>query len=264
MFRSLRGFRRTHPARAALRGLRGQLFRSRIAKSLAPRKKTLPGCGPLLALAGADGAGKTSLAQDLRHWLSWKLLAPAVSLSASPSRRGPTAPCAGPARASALRGSRRRGRPLRACAARLEQRLRAWQWLWVARRRLARSPPRETLAERGAVIVADRYPLGVFHSMEEPMDGPRIRRRVGAAAERWAAREEALYARIGLPSRVLVLRTSLSSLHERKPGLDPAVQGKKASAVNAIEPTELFSVVDGDRRYQEVLLDLKRRVWSLL
>ena len=58
VFRSLRGFRRTHPALAALRGLRGQLFRSRIAKSLTPRKKTLPGRGPTVALVGADGAGR--------------------------------------------------------------------------------------------------------------------------------------------------------------------------------------------------------------
>ena len=263
VFRSLRGFRRTHPALAALRGLRGQLFSSRIARSLTPRKKTLPGRGPTVALVGADGAGKTSLSRDLRQWLSWKLLAPAVYFGIPKQARTYRALRWTGARLRSPRLSAE-GRSLRACAARLEQRLRAWQWLWVARRRLAQYHRARRLAEQGAVIVADRYPLGVFHSMEEPMDGPRIRRELGDAAERWAAREEALYARIGLPSQVLVLRTSLSSLRERKPGLDPAVQGKKASAVNAIEPTELFSVVDGDRRYDEVLLDLKRRIWSLL
>jgi hypothetical protein len=263
VFRSLRGFRRSHPLLAALRGLRGQLFGSRIAKLLAPRKKTLPGGGPLIALVGADGAGKTSLSRDLRQWLSWKLLAPPVYFGIP--KQAPIY------RALRWAGARLRapmlsaeGRPLRARAARLERRLRAWQWLWVARRRLAEHRRARRLAERGAVIVADRYPLGVFHSMEEPMDGPRIRRELGDTAERWAAREEALYARIGPPSRALVLRTSLSSRSERKPGLDPAALARKASAVNAIEPSELFSVVDGDRPYEEVLLDLKRRVWSLL
>ena len=78
------------------------------------------------------------------------------------------------------------------------------------------------------------------------------------------AREEALYARIGVPSRVLVLRTGLPSLRARKSDLDPEIHGRKVSAVNAIAPSELFSVVDGERRYDEVLLDLKRRIWPLL
>ena len=42
------------------------------------------------------------------------------------------------------------------------------------------------------------------------------------------------------------------------------LKGRKVSAVNAIAPSELFSVVDGERCYEEVLLDLKRRVWDLL
>ena len=42
------------------------------------------------------------------------------------------------------------------------------------------------------------------------------------------------------------------------------IHGRKVFAVNAIAPTELFSVVDGERRYDEVLLDLKRHIWSLL
>ena len=61
-----------------------------------------------------------------------------------------------------------------------------------------------------------------------------------------------------------VLRTGLASLRARKPGLDRAAHERKVSAVNAIESTDLFAVVDGERRYEEVLLDLKRRLWSLL
>jgi hypothetical protein len=263
VFRSLRGFRRSHPALATLRGLRGQFFRSRLAKRLLPRKKTLPGRGPAVALVGADGAGKTALARDLRGWLSWKLLAPPAYFGIP--KRAPTYRALRWA-AARLRSPRlsAEGKPLRACAARLEQRLRAAQWLFVARYRLAEYHRVQRLAERGAVVVADRYPLDVFHSMEEPMDGPRIRRELGDRETRRAAREEALYARIGVPSRVLVLRTGLESLRARKPGLDPVIHGRKVSAVNAIAPSQLFSVVDGERRYEEVLLDLKRRIWSFL
>jgi hypothetical protein len=113
-------------------------------------------------------------------------------------------------------------------------------------------------------VIADRYPLDVFRSMEEPMDGPRIRRELGEAEARCASREEALYDRIGVPSRVFVLRAGLACLRARKSGLDPVAHGNKVSAVNAIGPSELFSLVDAERRYEKVLLDLKRRVWSLL
>jgi hypothetical protein len=263
VFRSLRGFRRSHPALAALRGLRGRFFRSRLARSLSPRKKTLPGRGPAVALVGADGAGKTALSGDLRTWLSWKLLAPPVYFGIPKQARAYRALRWATARLRSPRLSAE-GSPLRTFAAWFEQRLRAAQWLFVARHRLSEYHRVQRLAARGAVVIADRYPLDVFHSMEEPMDGPRIRREIGAAAARSAAREEALYARIGVPSRVLVLRTALESLRARKPGLDPVAHGRKVSAVNAIESTELFAVVDGERRYQEVLLDLKRRIWSLI
>ena len=263
VFRSLRGFRRSHPALAAVRGLRGQFFRSRLAKRLAPRKKTLPGRGPLVALVGADGAGKTALSGDLRAWLSWKLLAPPAYFGIPKQARTYRALRWATARLRSPRLSAE-GRPFRSLAARLGQRFRAAQWLFVARRRLSEYHRVQRLAERGAVVVADRYPLDVFHSMEEPMDGPRIRRELGDAAARSAAREEALYARIGAPSRVWVLRTGLETLRARKSGLDPVAHERKVSAVNAIESTEIFAVVDGERRYEEVLLDLKRRLWSLL
>jgi hypothetical protein len=263
LFRSLRGFRCSHPAVAALRGLRGQFFRSRLAKPLLPRKKTLPDRGLAVALVGADGAGKTALSRDLRAWLSWKLLAPPAYFGIP--KQAPTYRALRWA-AARLRSPRfsAEGRPFRDGAARLAQRLRTAQWLFVARHRLAEYRRVQRLVERGAVVVTDRYPLDVFHSMEEPMDGPRIRREFGDAEAERAAREEARYARIGVPSRVLVLRTGLPSLRARKPDLDPVIHGRKVDAVNAIAPSELFSVVDGERGYEEVLLDLKRRIWSLL
>jgi hypothetical protein len=263
VFRSLRGFRRFHPVLAAPRGVRGQLFRSRLGRRLAPRKKTLPGRGPTVALVGADGAGKTALSADLRAWLSWKLLAPPAYFGIPKQARTYRGLRWATARLRSPRLSAE-GRPFRARAARLEQMLRAAQWLFVARSRLSEYHRVQRLAARGAVVVTDRYPLDVFHSMEEPMDGPRIGRELGDAAARAAAREEAIYARIGMPSRVLVLRTGLESLRARKPGLDPAAHERKVAAVNAIGPTEPFALVDGERPYEEVLLDLKRRVWSLL
>lgn len=263
IFRSLRRFRRGHPLLAGMRGVRGEFLRWRPIRQLAPRKKTLPDGGPVIALVGADGSGKTTLSGDLCAWLSWKLLARPVyfGIPKQAVRYRVLRWLAARLRSPRLSAP---GRPLAAHVVRLEQRLRAAQWLFVARRRLAAYQRARRLAERGAVVVADRFPVPEFRAMPEPMDGPRIRGELGAAQQRCAAREEALYDRIGRPSRAFVLRTSLETLRARKPGLDPVIHGNKASAVNAIQPDAIFSIVDGERRYEEVLLDLKRQIWSLL
>jgi hypothetical protein len=263
VFRSMRRFRRSHPLLAAGRGLRSRLFRLRPFKRMLPRKKTLPGRGISVALVGADGAGKTALSLDLRAWLSWKVLAPPAYFGIPKQSRI----------YRALRWSGRsfgspklaaREGPLGRLASRVARLSRVAQWLFVARRRLAEYRRVRRLTARGAVVITDRYPLEIFHSMKEPMDGPRIRREFAEEERRSADWEEALYARIGLPTKVLVLHAGLESLRARKPGLDSVAHEHKVAAVNAIRPGDLFDVVDGERSYDEVLLDLKRRIWSLL
>jgi hypothetical protein len=79
-----------------------------------------------------------------------------------------------------------------------------------------------------------------------------------------AGKERAIYARISPPDRAFVLRASLDVLRARDPGVDPAVHARKAAAVNALAESQLYALVDADRPYEAVLLDLKRRVWDAL
>jgi hypothetical protein len=238
--RALRGYRRSPAWRATARALRAWALAGAARRGwVAPRKKHLPGRGPLVALVGADGAGKSTLADDLRAWLGWKLeAAPAYFGIPKASRRYRLLRWAG----------RRLGAPW----------LESARWLRVARHRVHESRRAARITARGGVVVADRYPLPSLWEPPEPMDGPRL------AGTRAAARERALYDRIPPPTRAFALRSEPAVLRTRKDDLDPEVQARKARSVNALQPSDVVAVVDGNREYPDVLLELKRGIWGLL
>jgi thymidylate kinase len=240
VLRALRPHRRDPAAIAAARAVRARMLDSRAGRALVgPRGRRLPGPGHLFALVGADGSGKSTLAAELRAWLGWKLDVRDAYFGIP-------------------KGSRRY---------RLLQRLRrgrrggwldAERWLFVARQRLIQHRRARRHTRRGGVVIADRYPLPELWAPPEPMDGPRL------ASQGLAGRERALYARIGPPDRTFVLRADLEVLRRREPRVEPGIHARKALAVNALEDSEVRSVVDANRPYEDVLLDLKRRIWALL
>ncbi len=227
---ALRPHRRDPAWRAARRALRARLRE--------PRRRTLPR-GRLFALVGADGSGKSTLAGELRQWLGWKLDVEGAYFGL-------------PKSAFAYRTVRRLRRSL------------GWRWLdaerWLlaARHRAAQHARARGVAARGGVVIADRWPLPELWEPPQPMDGPRL------AGHPLAARERALYARIGPPDRAFVLKTPLEVLRRREPDPDPALHARKAELVNRVSSSDVYAVVDGDRPYESVLLDLKRRIWAAL
>lgn len=240
VLRALHPHRRDPAWRAALRALRARALASPRARRFAgSRGRRLPERGRLLALVGADGSGKSSLAADLRGWLGWKLRVEDAYFGIPKSARG-------------YRALRR------------AHRLLGWAWLdaerWVytARYRLRTWRRAQRAVAAGAVVIADRYPLPDLWRPPQPMDGPRL------ADHALGIRERSLYAEIGLPDRAFVLRTPLAVLKQRDPSVDPATHERKAQAVNALDDSPLYSVVDADRPYETVLLDLKRRIWDEL
>ena len=252
IFRSLRGFRRSHPAIAALARIARPVLPLATGEAPAPQKEDA--AGPR-ARRRAGGCGRCGEDRSLRA-----ISAPGCpgscsrppSTSASPSRRGPIAPCTGPLGAFAtVRLGSQGGSALRSGSS----------WRGVA-------SPSTTACSASRRAARSSSPTVIRWTSFTPWRS-RWTVRASAASSarsqaRWAAREEGLYDRIGVPSRVFVLRAGLACLRARKSGLDPAAHGNKVSAVNAIGPSELFSLVDAERRYEKVLLDLKRRIWSLL
>ena len=240
VLQALRPYRRNSGAVAAVRAVRARALSSRAGLALfSPRGRRLPGDGRLIALVGADGSGKSTLAAELRAWLSWKLDVRDAYFGIPKDSRGYRL-------LQRMRGGRRDGW------------LDAERWLFAARHRVSQYRRARRHTRRGGIVIADRYPLPELWAPPEPMDGPRL------AGQGLAGRERALYARIGPPDRAFVLRTDLAVLRRREPRVEPGIHARKAQVVNALEDSPVRSVVDGNRPYEDVLLDLKRRIWALL
>jgi thymidylate kinase len=240
VLRALRPHRRDPAWRAAARALRARLLATaRVQRLVGSRGRRLPGRGRLLALVGADGSGKSTLAADLRAWLGWKLRVEDAYFGI---------PKSDPVYRALQRARRRLG----------WRWLDSERWLYTARARLAAWRRARRAVAAGAVVICDRYPLSDLWLPPEPMDGPRL------AGRPLAGRERAAYQRIGPPDRAFVLRAPLATLQQRDPGVDPALHARKAEAVNALRESTLYAVVDADRPYEAVLLDLKRKVWDAL
>jgi hypothetical protein len=99
--------------------------------------------------------------------------------------------------------------------------------------------------------------------MEVAMDGPRLRG--FSAVPAWTvAQEEHLYDRIGATDPVFLLETDSDTLHARRLTDDWARLDAKAAAVRTAAASGRYQAVAADRPYEDVLIDLKRRIWALL
>jgi hypothetical protein len=99
--------------------------------------------------------------------------------------------------------------------------------------------------------------------MEVAMDGPRLRGFPAVPA--WTvAQEEHLYDRIGAADPVFLLETDSDTLHARRLTDDWTRLEAKAAAVRTAAASVRYQGVAADQPYEDVLLDLKRRVWALL
>ena len=233
-----------------------------VRRRFPPRKKTVAGGGKIFVLVGADGSGKSTLTKDLSEWLSWKL-AVKTSYFGIPKTIG--------VRLVVLVANFFRLvkklcpiemliRPLDFVAKEASAR----RWVFIARKRLSIFAASRQFASMGGIVVADRYPLSAFHEMEEPMDGPRIKGELCGQTSRLSEQEESYYAKIQLPSKVFVLQTRVDRLRERKGDVELRVHEAKARAVDALEDSHVIDVIDGNRPYSDVLLDVKRRIWESL
>lgn len=259
---ALRPYRRSSEWAAARRRLRSRITRSAPGRRWwGDRKKRLPREAPVLALIGADGSGKTTLAWDLDEWLRWKLCVTRIHLGIPEEHalyRGLSEV------QKALRRYRKKhfGNHLAGPLESLERAVRLAQWRFVAHHRLREATRAHAAARGGAIALADRYPLPQLWHLEPPMDGPRIAREFGPC--RSADREEASYRRIPPPTHAIVLKADLATLGRRKDDLDEWLHRQKVDAVNQLPEGPGTSAVDATRPYDEVLRAVKIAVWESL
>jgi thymidylate kinase len=234
----------------------------RVARApAAGHGKRLASGGAVVALVGADGAGKSTCARALRGWLGTEILTRRAHLGRPPRSvltLGVGALLKAVRYLDALRG--RSG--LNGVQAHLE----LLRYLCTARDRYRLYRRVRALATAGGVAVCERYPLPGNRVLVGPSrDQGRAlsaNSRSARLLRRWEAR---YYARITPPDLVFVLRVDPETAVRRK--LDEPADYVRARAWALWETDWSESgaiVIDANRPIRDILAELRSRVWEAL
>lgn len=227
-------------------------------------RKTPATGGRIVAVIGADGAGKSTLVGELHKWLSWKLKTHVLYMGSQQPSAATRLALLG------YRAARKANRlwagftgPMQLCLNLVH--------LSVGRDRCRRYTTAKRLAGQGAIVLCDRYPLDAIWRVMDglPMDGPRIAVEAGPQMGRLARRlseiEQALYRKIAPPDHIVALHVSPQVSLQRKPDHDPDMIFAKSRALKQMDRAGLQVIdIDADLPAEQVLLQVKTALWKLL
>jgi thymidylate kinase len=227
----------------------------RLLRRPAPNKRLAAG-GSLIAIVGADGAGKSTLVEALCCWLGTTFRVVPAHLGRPPASRT-TFVLTNLAR---VRGGSRRLLRRRAPRA-TEQAVLATALArdrYLAYRRVRR------IAVDGDLVVCDRYPLSQLSTMDAPrverVMNPRRWRRL---TRRLIALERRYYRAIAPPDLVVVLRVDPEIAVRRRSDDDPDFVRSRWREIWEIDWEAVPAhVVDAGRPQDEVLATVRSLLWS--
>ena len=237
--------------------------------------RTLPQGGLFVAILGVDGAGKSTLTEEIARWLAREV---AVTTTYGGSGKGSASL---PRRAmQTVAGWRRRFRPAPitpaaralegegAEPARPPSLARLFWLLALARERRRRAATARRAKGLGMVVISDRIPQSQFPGWN---DGPRLRPWLldRSVLRRYAARHEAAAFHIAdlvPPDLVIKLHISPQLASQRKPETPAQQLRTGVRMVQGLRFPSTTTVVDLDagQPLHLVVLQAKRAVWESL
>jgi thymidylate kinase len=246
-----------------------------------PIRFSVPRGGVIVALLGADGSGKSTVARAITSWLSWRLEVVPLYFGFGD---GPVGPFRRPLRAfRSLYALRRRGPRLqqvgaatplakgggRSSPGSIPKALFRMLWAWsVVSERRDRLRMAQQARNLGWIVIGDRYPQAQIMGLG---DGPLLSawashpwRLFRTAAQRELEAYRAMEA--VAPDLVVKLHVSPEVSAGRKQDMPPESLARRADTVRAIgfETSTRVVEVDADQPLEEVLLRVRRAVWEML
>lgn len=269
LIRTLRCHRRFSAWRCTIRNIYVSCLGSRLGRALVRKRKKMLYSGSLyIAIVGADGSGKTTVTRDMQRWLGWKLETDCIYFGLP--KRAVVRPLL--LRSASLfsylkkRRSNRSNRGRMDILGHLSTGIASLAWLCVAWQRYRTGKRAQALQRQGGIVIAERFPLRHFWDMREPMDGPRIP--LHGPFARLARMERRLYEAVELAERVFVLKADMVTIMRRRGNGDEQTLNNKCKVINALAESESgserFVIIDAEQSYDEVLRELKGKVWELL
>lgn len=237
------------------------------------RRKIPTSGGLTLAFVGADGAGKSTVVQELARWLGWRLNVQTLYMGTTrPSAATKIARAIATIAAIPHAASRRafgKQNPLTQLTGELEQWSVYARCLSEGRDRYNRYCVGRRKAARGNIVIFDRYPLQHVLISGRSMDGPRIASMNSGhprgITKKTAAIEERMYKRILPPDQLFVLQVSAAVSQARKPDHDhERIQAKSRALAELQDADQSVVSIDAGQPLEDVLLQIKTKVWSLI
>jgi thymidylate kinase len=222
-----------------------------INKFQATKRKLFPENGKIISIVGADGSGKSTLIKDLSTWLSWKMSVKKYYYGIPKTKFIKLM-------SYAIRGCNKFS------MSRTTALIEYFLWIFIAKKRQRISILSQQDSSNGEIVITDRLPLKAFHSMEKPMDGPRLRQASTRVGMFFSKMEKRYYDSILVPDRIFALQVSIEELRRRKSDLDLKLHKEKSEAVNAMKRNEHTVLIDANQPYPDVQLQVKRMIWAIL
>ena len=254
----LRPYSRRPPIAALLTATADKLLPVELRRLLSDERMRPAAGGTVVALVGGDGAGKSTAAIELSHWLGTDIATTRGHLG-NPPRSLFTVAVGGLLKAEQQlnRILRRGGGP----ASHLE----LLRYLCTARDCYLLHERLRRFAADGGVAICERYPVPQMRSHVGPCIPALLPAEPTRVARKLEAAEAEYYGRILAPDALLVLRLDPELAVLRKPDEPADYVRARGRAVWETDWTGTPAhCVDTSRSLADVLKDLKALVWSAL